>query len=66
MGARLVLHSEMAEGGAIFADGIESDALEFLGGQTMTVRRAEQAVPSGEARSATNGRHGFRDTKPSE
>ncbi len=40
--ARLVLHSEMAEGGAIFADGIESDTLEFLGGHSVTVRRAEQ------------------------
>ncbi|MEP7008861.1 MAG: hypothetical protein ABJC13_00910 [Acidobacteriota bacterium] len=43
-GARLVLHSEMAEGGAIFADGIESDALEFLGGQSVTVRRADEAL----------------------
>jgi NAD kinase len=43
-GARLVLHSEMAEGGAIFADGIESDALEFLGGHSVTVRRADQAL----------------------
>lgn len=42
--ARLVLHSEMAEGGAIFADGIESDALEFLGGQTVTLGRAEKAL----------------------
>jgi NAD kinase len=42
--ARLVLHSEMAEGGAIFADGIETDALEFLGGHTVTVRRADQAL----------------------
>jgi NAD kinase len=42
--ARLVLHSEMAEGGAIFADGIESDALEFLGGHSVTVRRADQAL----------------------
>ncbi len=42
--ARLILHSEMAEGGAIFADGIESDALEFLGGQSVTIRRAEQAL----------------------
>lgn len=32
-GERLVAHSEMAEGGVAFADGIESDALEFLGGQ---------------------------------
>ncbi len=43
-GAVLVLHSEMAEGGAIFADGIESDALEFLGGQSVTVRRADEAL----------------------
>ena len=42
--ARLVLHSEMAEGGAIFADGIESDALEFLGGHTVTVRRADRSL----------------------
>ncbi len=43
-GDGLVLHSEMAEGGAIFADGIESDALEFLGGHSVTLRRAEQAL----------------------
>lgn len=42
--ARLVLRSEMAEGGAIFADGIESDALEFLGGHSVTVRHAEEGL----------------------
>lgn len=42
--AHLVLRSEMAEGGAIFADGIETDALEFLGGQSVAVRRAEQGL----------------------
>mgnify|MGYP001390939678 CR=1 FL=1 len=40
----LILHSEMSEGGVAFADGIESDALEFLGGQTITIRRADGAL----------------------
>lgn len=41
---RLVLASEMAEDGVAFADGIESDALEFLGGQSLTLRRAEEVL----------------------
>jgi NAD kinase len=42
--ARLVVRSEMGEGGTIFADGIESDRLEFLSGQTVTVRLADVAL----------------------
>lgn len=41
---RLVLASEMAEDGVAFADGIETDALEFLGGQSLTLRRAEEVL----------------------
>jgi NAD kinase len=43
-GERLLAHSEMAEGGVAFADGIESDALEFLGGQSLALRRAEEVL----------------------
>lgn len=43
-GERLVAHSEMAEGGVAFADGIESDALEFLGGQSLLLRKAEEML----------------------
>lgn len=39
----IVLRSEMGEGGQVFADGIEADALEFLNGQTLSVRRADNA-----------------------
>jgi hypothetical protein len=37
-GQKLVLSSEMGEGGVVFADGIESDRLEFLSGQVVTVK----------------------------
>jgi hypothetical protein len=37
-GQKLVLFSEMGEGGVVFADGIESDRLEFLSGQVLTVK----------------------------
>ncbi len=37
-GETLVLSSEMGEGGVVFADGIESDRLEFLSGQVVTLR----------------------------
>jgi hypothetical protein len=36
-GESLTLSSEMGEGGVIFADGIESDRLEFLSGHRVTV-----------------------------
>jgi len=41
---RLVLHSEMGQGGVVFADGIESDHLTFLTGQTVTVGVAPKAL----------------------
>ena len=40
-GETLVLTSEMGEGGVIFADGIESDALEFVTGQRVAIRADE-------------------------
>lgn len=36
-GEKLVLSSEMGEGGVIFADGIEADRLELLSGQVVTL-----------------------------
>ena len=39
-GERLTLSSDMGEGGVVFADGIESDRLEFLSGQRVTVEIA--------------------------
>jgi hypothetical protein len=40
----LVLESEMGEGGVIFADGIESDRLDFLAGQRVEIGIAERAL----------------------
>ena len=36
-GESLVIDSEMGEGGVIFADGIESDSVEFLDGQKVSL-----------------------------
>jgi NAD kinase len=36
--------SEMSEGGVIFGDGIESDAVDFLTGQTVSVRVADRSL----------------------
>lgn len=40
----LVVHSEMGEGGTLFADGIESDRVEFADGQTVTIGIAEERL----------------------
>jgi hypothetical protein len=40
----LEVFSEMAEGGAVFADGIETDRLEFADGQSVRVRLADQKL----------------------
>jgi hypothetical protein len=40
----LVVDSEMGEGGTVFADGIESDRLEFLDGHRLTIRVADRAL----------------------
>jgi NAD kinase len=42
--SELVLYSEMGEGGVIFADGIESDRIEFLSGQRVTIRVATETL----------------------
>lgn len=48
--------SEMSEGGVIFADGIESDRIDFLSGQQLTLSVADETlnlvVPPREARKA--------------
>ncbi len=43
-GQALEVVSEMWEGGVIFADGIESDWIEFVDGQSVTVGMAEQTL----------------------
>lgn len=43
-GKSLVVASEMGERGVIFADGIETDALEFTSGQVATVRVADRVL----------------------
>lgn len=43
-GQQLVLQSQMAQNGVIFADGIESDRLEFLEGHSVCIQIAEQRL----------------------
>jgi len=43
-GQRLVLYSEMGEGGVVFADGIEQDHLSFLSGQFLMLGVARQTL----------------------
>lgn len=43
-GGELVITSEMGEGGTFFADGMESDRVEFLDGQTVKISIAEQRL----------------------
>ncbi len=40
----LRITSEMSEGGALFGDGMEGDAIEFAAGQTVAVRVADRAL----------------------
>lgn len=43
-GERLVVFSEMGEGGVVFADGIENDRLDFLSGQVVELGLAEREL----------------------
>lgn len=43
-GQSVVLVSEMAEDGVVFADGIETDRVEFLDGQTITLSLADRTL----------------------
>jgi NAD kinase len=43
-GESLIVTSAMGEGGIIFADGIESDRLEFADGQTVTIQASDVAL----------------------
>lgn len=40
----LVVNSEMGEGGTLFADGIESDRVEFADGQSVTIGVADETL----------------------
>jgi NAD kinase len=57
-GARLRLISEMGEGGVVFADGIESDYLEFVTGQILDVevapKRLQLVMPGGGVTSSSS------------
>ncbi|MSP54196.1 MAG: hypothetical protein EXR69_01090 [Myxococcales bacterium] len=44
LGQKLTITSEMSEGGVIFGDGIEGDAVDFLSGQSVVVRVADRAL----------------------
>ena len=41
-GQELVLESQMPQGGVIFSDGVEADALEFNSGAVARIRAAAQ------------------------
>ncbi|MDY7039591.1 MAG: hypothetical protein SVX38_01865 [Chloroflexota bacterium] len=43
-GNQIALFSEMGEGGVIFADGIESDSLEFLDGHSVRITVADETL----------------------
>jgi NAD kinase len=59
-GFQLVLHSEMGQGGVIFADGIEQDYVEFLSGQEVSITVARETlnllVPVEEAVAPSNAK----------
>jgi len=44
LGGRLVIRSEMGQGGVIFADGIESDYIEFLSGSEVSIAVASETL----------------------
>jgi hypothetical protein len=44
LGGRLVIRSEMGQGGVIFADGIESDYIEFLSGSEVSIAVANETL----------------------
>jgi hypothetical protein len=54
-GDRLLITSEMGEGGVIFADGIEADWIEFVEGQEVAIRIAPRPLNlvTGDARGET-------------
>ena len=58
--AGLIVDSEMGEGGVVFADGIESDRLEFLDGHRVRVTIAQTTlnlvVPGKQKAAASQGR----------